>query len=176
MTNTFENTETQYYLYFAYGSNMSLARLLQRVPSAQKYCQARLYQHQLRFHKRSHVDGSTKCDAWFSGKSSDWLEGIVYLMDKKDRANLDKVEGAGHGYKIKQVSVLDQLGKAYEAYTYIATDIDTSLKPFDWYKHHVLTGANENALPAEYIKQIAMVEVIADTDTERFKREMAIYG
>ena len=38
--------------YFAYGSNMSVARLRMRTPSARKVGLFRLASHDLRFHKR----------------------------------------------------------------------------------------------------------------------------
>lgn len=50
-------------LYFAYGSNMSSARLRARVPSCRPIGIAFLPGHELRFHKRS-KDGSGKCDAF----------------------------------------------------------------------------------------------------------------
>jgi len=39
--------------YFSYGSNMSIRRLADRVPSAQLVTVAKLPSHTLRFHKRS---------------------------------------------------------------------------------------------------------------------------
>src|SRR5438128_1900656 len=48
-------------LYFAYGSNMLTQRLKARVPSASPKTVAVLFDHGLRFHKRSQ-DGSGKCD------------------------------------------------------------------------------------------------------------------
>ncbi len=46
--------------YFAYGSNMSLARLKGRVPSAKRLGMFCLRNHQLAFHKISKKDGSAK--------------------------------------------------------------------------------------------------------------------
>jgi gamma-glutamylcyclotransferase len=51
--------------YFAYGSNMSLSRLRERVPSAEAVGCFSLNGHDLRFHKLS-KDGSGKCDAFFT--------------------------------------------------------------------------------------------------------------
>ncbi len=47
--------------YFAYGSNMSSRRLMDRVPSAQFVSIGKLGEHRLRYHKKS-KDGSGKCD------------------------------------------------------------------------------------------------------------------
>lgn len=163
-------------LYFAYGSNMSLRRLQKRVPSATKYCRARLNGYQLRFHKHSKTDGSAKCDAYMTGDSGDWVEGVVYEFDLSDKSKLDRVEGKGMGYGTKQIKVSNLHGQTFEAYTYIATDINVSLKPFDWYQQHVLTGARENHLPEAYIRRIAAIETITDDDKQRSVRELAIYS
>jgi hypothetical protein len=50
-------------VYFAYGSNMSTARLRQRMPSCKPLGTAVLSEHKLRFHKRS-TDQSGKCNAF----------------------------------------------------------------------------------------------------------------
>lgn len=171
-----EDIENKLYLYFAYGSNMSLRRLQQRVPSAQKYCRAQLYKHQLRFHKWSRVDGSAKCDACYTDESSDCVEGILFRIDADDKRRLDNVEGVGHGYESKHVRVVDENEHTLHAYTYIATEIDASLKPYDWYKQHVLNGAKEHHLPVEYIEQIDAIQAQADSDTKRAEREMAIHN
>jgi hypothetical protein len=55
-------------LYFAYGSNMSVSRLVARTPSAQPLGRCALRGHQLRFHKVG-GDGSAKCDAFHTGNS-----------------------------------------------------------------------------------------------------------
>lgn len=56
--------------YFAYGSNMSLLRLWQRVPSAVRIGVFTLQGHQLRFHKLG-KDGSGKCDAYQTNNTLD---------------------------------------------------------------------------------------------------------
>ncbi len=154
---------------------MSFRRLLQRVPSVRKYGRARLNGYQLRFHKHSQTDGTAKCDAYMTGDAGDWVEGVVYEFDLSDKASLDRVEGTGRGYETKLITVSNLQGQQLEAYTYIATDINSSLKPYDWYKQHVLAGARENDLPEDYISRIAAIETVIDDDKERCRRELAIY-
>jgi gamma-glutamylcyclotransferase (GGCT)/AIG2-like uncharacterized protein YtfP len=168
------SAENKQCLYFAYGSNMSLRRLQARVPSAQKLCRAKLPFHQLRFHKQSHHDGSAKCDAFFTGALTDNVEGVVYLFDEAEQPQLDSVEGVSHGYEIKQVSLVTLDGELV-AYTYIATDINNTLRPFDWYMHHVLVGAKENQLPRHYVDEILAIPVMEDTNESRRQRELALY-
>lgn len=160
-------------LYFSFGSNMSEKRLLRRI-RALKLGIAVLAGHSLRFHKPSESDGSAKCDILETGKPEDIVFGVLYDIDQSQKHILDRYEGLGFGYDIKTVSVkLDD--EFLEAFTYYATSIDTSLKPYRWYKQHVLEGAIENRMPEEYIGSIEAVEAIADKNVERRRRELSIY-
>ena len=66
-------------------------------------------------------------------------------------------------------------GETLEAYTYYANDIADSILPYGWYHHHVLSGAIEHGLPAEYIRRIERIITMDDPDAQRHAREMAIY-
>lgn len=160
--------------YFAYGSNMSVRRLQQRVPSAQVVSVAVLAAHSLQFHKISR-DGSAKCDAMQSEHSRDLVHGVVYSLDPIHKPLLDAKEGLGNGYDLKTVSVLTSDGQSISAFLYYATHTDPQLKPYDWYKTHVLRGAREHGLPPDYIDKIASVASIADPDLQRHRDELAIY-
>lgn len=152
---------------------MSEKRLLRRI-RALKLGVALLTGHSLRFHKSSEADGSAKCDILETGKSEDIVFGVIYDIDQSQKHILDRYEGLGFGYDMKTVSVkLDD--EFLEAFTYYATSIDTSLKPYHWYKQHVLEGAIENRMPEEYIGSIEAVEAITDKNAERRRRELSIY-
>lgn len=160
--------------YFAYGSNMSIKRIQQRVPEAQIIGIATLKEHTLLFHKVS-KDGSGKCNAFFTGNQQDYVIGVLFNIDKKNKKELDKAEGLGDGYDEKEIVVdIDENTKDV-AITYVATKCDDALKPFSWYKKHVLNGAKEVHLPVEYIKTIEAVESIKDKNNEREKKELNIY-
>ena len=161
-------------LYFAYGSNMSHRRLRARVPSAEFISLAYLERHALRFHKRGR-DGSAKCDAYHTGESNDLVIGVVFRIDPGQRQHLDAAEGLGNGYETKPVSLLTPERTLLEAFTYYATMIDTQLRPFSWYREHVLWGCRENALPPDYIGRIETISCIEDSDAGRANRELAIY-
>jgi hypothetical protein len=77
--------------YFAYGSNMSLARLQARTPSARRLGTAVLESHDLRFHKAG-KDGSGKCDVVHTG-GAECVYGVLYEID----AERDRLERAIHG-------------------------------------------------------------------------------
>jgi len=164
-----------YMHYFSYGSNMSIRRLQNRVPSATKVATGILEGHMLRFHKISNVDGSAKCDAEETGDPGHCIYGVVFHITAEERSVLDSIEGMGCGYERKTVRIKLNTGSAIETFTYYATRIDSTLKPLDWYREHVLIGARENALPEDYIRLIEAVEAVVDTDSERRERELSIY-
>jgi gamma-glutamylcyclotransferase (GGCT)/AIG2-like uncharacterized protein YtfP len=160
-------------LCFCYGSNMSQRRLQARVPSARFVAVADLPAHRLRFHK-SAGDGSAKCDAEETGHPDHRVIGVIYEIADNEKPDLDRHEALGFGYDEKQVEAITEQGR-FHAWMYFATRIDDSLKPFHWYKDHVLIGARENGLPADYITQIEAVESNNDPRHKRHERELAIY-
>ena len=161
--------------YFAYGSNMSLERLKVRVKSAKPIGKGILRCHQLAFHKVS-KDRSGKCDIVLSS-ASDVVWGRVYHIDDKEKKCLDRAEGLGCGYFEKDVTVKLDCGSTVCPVTYYADFKKTNpcLKPFTWYKKHVLKGAKEACLPPDYIKRIEEIEATEDCDKEREADELEIY-
>lgn len=161
--------------YFAYGSNMSCARLKARVPSARSLGCYALRQHDLRFHK-SGLDGSAKCDAFFTGDDSDTLFGVLYDIADADKPRLDAVEGLGRGYDEKTIVVYSPDGSSETATTYFANIIDKAMNPYHWYLEHVLVGARETELPWEYVQaRISSITAIDDPDPGREARERAVH-
>jgi hypothetical protein len=160
--------------YFAYGSNMSLRRFRARVPSAVKLDNASLSGHRLRFHKCGR-DGSAKCDAQYTGDPAHRVLGVVFEIAAAEKPDLDRHEGVGQGYVIETLQLTLAGGDRLEAYTYLATLIDPALRPFAWYKEHVLRGAQENRLDADYVRAILDIDAVIDPDSLREARELAIY-
>jgi hypothetical protein len=163
------------FFYFAYGSNMSIPRLTSRVPSARHVGTGFLYGYKLAFHKVGMRDGSGKCDMLATGNSEDYVAGALYAIDPDRRDLLHSIEGVGAGYEVMDVKITTLFDTTVRAFTYYATNIKDDLKPFHWYKHHVLFGARKNNLPPEYIDQILSVESIEDPDRARALRELSIY-
>ena len=161
--------------YFAYGSNMSSARLRARVASVRVVSLATLPGHALRFHKTGR-DGSAKCDAFATANANDVVIGVLFDLDAAHKTTLDRYEGLGAGYDDKRVMVTTPDGELHAAVTYAATQIDTALAPYDWYLAHVLRGAREHGLPAEYLARIVAVTTRVDADRARHGREMSVYG
>jgi gamma-glutamylcyclotransferase (GGCT)/AIG2-like uncharacterized protein YtfP len=160
--------------YFSYGSNMSSRRLLSRVPSARFVATAKLRGYALCFHKKSQ-DGSAKCDAYETENDQDTVHGVIYEILKSHKAVLDHIEGLGIGYNEKTVELVVPSGDILKAYTYYATQINRTFKPYHWYKQHVLTGALEYNLPATYVDKLREIESMQDPNPQRHIIEMAIY-
>jgi Gamma-glutamyl cyclotransferase, AIG2-like len=161
-------------VYFAYGSNMSTARLRKRMPSCKPLGTATLPGHALRFHKRS-TDKSGKCNAFASG-NDDSVVGVWFSFDPADRAKLDEAQGVGTGYEPVMVTVINEKGRRRKVLTYLASPdyIGDSLKPYGWYKDFVLSGGREHGLPPEYIAEfIESVESVEDPDVRRGKNQRA---
>jgi gamma-glutamylcyclotransferase (GGCT)/AIG2-like uncharacterized protein YtfP len=159
--------------YFAYGSNMSSRRLQRRI-NATKIGNGKLLKYQLRFHKIGKKDGTGKCDIYFTNRLSDYIYGVVFEIEGTDKEKLDHIEGKGYGYDSIKISVEMEEG-IIQAHTYMATNIDATLRPLDWYKEHVLRGAIENVFDKKYIEMIKSVPTIIDTDCNRKKDELSIY-
>jgi AIG2-like family len=155
--------------YFAYGSNMSSARLRDSVRTFIVVGVAELPGHLLRFHKRS-KDGTAKCNVLATGNPADRVVGVVFRFAAEDKRKLDVMEGLGKGYDERTVEVvLRPAGTRVTAVTYAAarSSIDDSLKPTEGYRNLVLDGAEEHDLPADYvdrfIRSVATVPGPADS-------------
>ncbi|APZ43834.1 gamma-glutamylcyclotransferase family protein [Acidihalobacter ferrooxydans] len=163
-------------LYFAYGSNMSSARLRARVAGAYPVGIGLLVGYRLAFHVLSRKDGSAKCDAYYTGREADAVYGVLFSLPASELAVLDRYEGHPHLYERGVVEVLRPDGAQWEAQTYIGRQAVAGLRPLDWYREHVLRGAREHELPEAYVAQLAAVAADRDTDAERRARELAIYA
>ena len=159
--------------YFAYGSNMSLKRLQDRVPSAVPIGTFSLPNHKLIFHKHGR-DDSAKCNAHLTHDPSDTVLGRLYEIDETEKPALDRAEGLGNGYDEKVIRVFNTK-HSFKAVTYCATNINNTLKPFTWYKQHVLIGAREADLPEEYICAIESIPAIKDHDKAREAEQLSIH-
>jgi len=88
---------------------------------------------------------------------------------------LDRAEGLGFGYEEKTVTLVSAAGREVEAFTYYATSIDPALRPYHWYKEHVVRGASEHGLQDDYVRFLEQVDSVADPNGERYESEMSIY-
>lgn len=167
------------FLYFAYGSNMSSRRLQHatRAPSAVPVGSGSVSGYRLVFDKAS-IDGSGKADCERTGELTDRVFGGLFRVSVADTVALDKAEGAygtKAGYRRTEIEVDTDKGPA-KAVTYLATNKQPNLLPYPWYIQHVLVGAREFGLPADYVATIQRLPTQSDLNTERAARELAIYA
>ena len=156
--------------YFAYGSNLHLARIQARVPSAAPAGIGFVTGHRLMFHKRS-VDGSSKADAMATGNDRDRVWGALYRIHPQEKPVLDRHEHLGVGYDQQHVDVLSDRGVKQRAWIYVARKpaIDPFLKPYCWYLQYVIRGAYGHRLPLCYIAHLHRIEPSVDSDARRFQ-------
>ncbi|NQZ06793.1 MAG: gamma-glutamylcyclotransferase [Algicola sp.] len=160
--------------YFAYGSNMSQQRIQSRCPSARSMGMFHLKGHLLSFNKAG-KDGSGKGNVVATNNEQAVVYGVVFDIIDSEITDLDQAEGLGIDYSKHTVSVIGQNNNTIDALIYIALLTDDNLKPYHWYKTHLLTGALEANLPHQYIQTIRNTESIADPNKQRTNHELAIY-
>ena len=131
-------------LYFAYGSNLSLARMRERVPSARVVGPGLLRGAGLRLDKRG-ADGSGKANLATDRDACVW--GVAYRLAVADWDDLDAVET---GYSRVTVQ-LELFGRSVSAQTYRSERLTADPVAFDWYKRLIVEGARQHGLPDAYI-------------------------
>ena len=153
--------------YLAYGSNLHPLRLAARVTRARLLGAVEVPGHRLAFHKRG-VDGSGKCHVYAEQEQSDRMHGVLYEIDKRGKATLDRDERKNRGYR-EQVVKVSLHGVTWEPYLYVAqsSHVDSGLIPYHWYKSLVLAGARYHGFPAEYVQAIEATPSIVDPNIER---------
>jgi gamma-glutamylcyclotransferase len=166
------------FLYFAYGSNMSLRRITvaTRAPSAKLLGPASIAGHRLTFDKVG-ADGSGKADCERTGDLTDRVHGALFVADTADLAALDHAEGTtgtAPGYRRTEVVVWTE-GGPKKAMTYLGITKRADLLPYPWYVNHVLVGARELGLPQDYLADLGRLQTQPDSDPARVARESALY-
>ncbi|MBX2866754.1 gamma-glutamylcyclotransferase [Candidatus Kaiserbacteria bacterium] len=155
---------------------MLTERLVRRCESASVVGVAEVSSCQLRFNKISKSDGSGKGSIESTDQQSDKVYGVVFRINSDELDDLDKFEGYGSGYDRddKLPATLVGKGLPIEATTYVATDIDDKLYPYDWYLALVIAGAREHHLPIEYVAAVENVTHVPDPDENRRSRKEAL--
>ncbi|MBW2458145.1 MAG: gamma-glutamylcyclotransferase [Deltaproteobacteria bacterium] len=131
--------------YFAYGSNMSQARMLARVPEADDLGRGYLEDWAFACNK-SGMDGSAKANLMPHPGERVW--GVVYRLPASRLPELDAIEG---GYRRLTVTVC--IGERdLSCHVYASDRLTDDPIPFDWYQVVMVTGAEEHSLPEETIE------------------------
>ena len=141
-------------LYFAYGSNMSTARLHERILSAVPRGAASIAGHRLVCNQRG-KDGSGKANLDPTSGQNAW--GVVFEVETAIWKQLDAFEW---GYE-RLTCAVEIGGVTHEAQFYLALAPDrAAIPPFAWYRDHCLRGALEHKLPHVAVDEIASWEVV----------------
>lgn len=138
-------------LYFAYGSNMSTARLRSRVGDAQPLGRAFVDGWRLAFDKPGR-DGTGKANLVETASARTW--GVLFELPADAWSALDRFEP---GYVRNEFRFARCGGEDLLAHTYVFARSDATEPtgpPSDAYLAHVLAGAREHDLPAEHIRLI----------------------
>jgi len=161
-------------IYFAYGSNMCAAWIERIIGLSKLLDIAHLNGYILKWNKRSN-DESGKANLEFTGAETDSIWGVLYSLSLDQMAKLSKRE---IGYHPREITVRSPNGKRYTAVTFvaIATNIDDSLQPNDWYKRIVVHGGEQHGLPGDYMAILESQSLVEDPDRERAKQNLWICG
>ena len=132
-------------LYFAYGSNLSSARMRERVPSARAAGVARLLGYRLTTDKAGR-DGTGKANLTPAAGEEVW--GLVWQLDAAHWPALDACEG---GYE--RIAVDPEPAPA-RAQTYLSRQLTSDPVLAAAYKRFLVEGAREHGLPAAWIEAL----------------------
>lgn len=160
-------------LIFSYGSNICITRLKDRVPSAKYISNAKLIGYSLKLHKVS-SDESAKANAYQTNNDKDYILGVIFEIDSKEKSKLDKVEGLGNGYEEKIVSVFLPNNETSTCQIYIANKIDDKLLPYDWYMSYIIIGAKDFSFPKAYVRFLNSIPTTIDINSKRVKENSDI--
>ena len=100
------------------------------------------------------------------------VHGVLFVLPEREKSALDRAEGTG--YNDIAVSVESTQGSV-TANTYVADEsvIDDTRRPYSWYKALVVSGAESQGLPAEYVDALRLVDAVDDPDIARERKHRA---
>lgn len=156
------------FLYFAYGSNMSLAQMRERCPAHERVGIAKLSGYALCFPRSSPIRLCGVAGIEERGSSEVW--GVVYRLNAIDLATLDKREGYDaaaafqiNRYNRREVTVLLEGDPSRPAacLVYLARSEPGVHVPSSAYLGTMVEGAAENGLPAGYIETLRAIRCVA---------------
>ena len=164
------------FTYFAYGSNMLLARLQKRCRTARFLGVAVAHGYTLNFNKKSKKDGSGKATIVRTANDDTALYGALFEIDMSERQSLDGFEGRGYDpndeFVVRRVNSDEKLTVT----TYIARQdgMGENLKPYDWYKQLIIAGGRQRKFPDSYLTDLTEIESIPDPCPDRTDRLEAL--
>lgn len=143
-------------LYLAYGSNLNIRQMAQRCPTAKIVGITTLENYKLLFR------GGHACSvATVEPSEGDKVPVMIWEIQDKDEAALDRYEGFPHLYIKKNVKV--KLGKkTVEVMMYVMTDGHPTGTPSAYYYATILEGYNGAKMDVAYLNNGVEQSRIAD--------------
>ena len=141
-------------LYFAYGSNMSAARMKQRLGWEASRRAATLINFHLVFDQAGFNDPSWS-PANIRSEQGGLVEGMVYEVEEKDLKILDGYEKY---YQRLEVKVMAAKEKKLDAVTYLSKKSRGEKPPTQEYLNFLLEG--KSFLSREYFDELSRIQVI----------------
>ena len=152
------------FLYFAYGSNMSRRQMRERCPDHECLGKAVLKDHALCFPRSSPVRNCGVAGLVEHPGAEVW--GVVYRLHDEDLAALDRREGYDpdqphhvNRYNRRTLPVLMD-GCPVECFVYLARHEPGEHVPSADYLGTMVEGAEENALPSDYVTALKRITTI----------------
>ena len=133
--------------YFAYGSNMSTAQMSKRCPNAIKIGVATLSGYEFMINQTGYAGVIEKQDAL--------VIGILWTLSSKDKATLDRCEGAhleNGNYYPKHFTVATDHASV-NALVYIARDT-TAGPPKEGYLERIVDAARDHGIDEGYVQSL----------------------
>ena len=147
--------------YFAYGSNINPARLLDRKVEYISRKKGILQNYILVFNKRAKRNPKEGYANVIQSTNS-IVEGALYEVAEKDILKLDKYEGYPKHYSKQTVSI-NVGGVNLDAIVYVATSdfLGEGLKPTQEYLNHILAG--RDIFSIEYYQLLCKTRTLDDS-------------
>lgn len=139
--------------YFAYGSNMSEKRMIDRGVDYKDRFKGILNNYKFTINKKSYKDPLMGF-ANIIKSDSDIVEGIIYELEENDIKKLDKFEGFPKHYDRIKLFVDSDRGML-ECIVYVATEkwvVEKELKTTTEYKKFIIDG--KDLLSKEYVNKL----------------------
>lgn len=155
-------------LYFAYGSNLDLDQMRERLPDVRVVGLAVLRDHRLTFPLHSERWGGGAAGVAHAHGGTVW--GVLYELTEADLARLDADEGwrgpgDHHNLYDRDLASVEltrsddgSVPRRVRAYTYFARTLNPTA-PSRRYLDTMLKGARHHRLPPDYIEWLETIEV-----------------
>ncbi|MBD64818.1 MAG: 5-oxoprolinase [Halobacteriovoraceae bacterium] len=139
-------------LVFGFGSNMDLAQIKKRCPSAKIIARGKVQDHEVRYTRYSPIRKGGVADMSYApGK---YVLGLIVSINEQDLKVLDKIECSDNGYQRIEIDIEDDNGKTYHCYAYDVIDKEPDIAPTKVYEWLVYSGAYYLNAPSKYLEHI----------------------